>query len=525
MSDAAITHDVATEVTTTSGGFSATIFKNIIASLARVTAVSLVALVLPAYLIQHLSVQTYAAWVLIIQLGAYVSYLDLGIQTAVAKFVAEYDARRDWDGAGRHASAGFVLMLLAGLAGVGLTFFLAWRVPHLFKSMPANLYRDVRISLMLVGSSLSFSLVCAVYSAVFLGLQRYWVPTTITIINRISFAGVVLAVVALRGSLVAMGLGVAIVNVVAGFMQVMAWHRKASYVRMSLGLVKYGVLKNVARFCSLQSIWTTAMLCISGLDIAIVGHYDYLQTAYYSIATMPTQLRIADHVFDAGAIDACILRHEHTPLIVGDGRFPYKNYPLHGGNPACYGFTSDDLRLHSPAALGRSRLRASQSQIPSNSRVSEYYSQFVRAVRNHDFCHRQTGSSHCDRCVRSSGESGQQPLPSQPFRRRGRSDRNAAGFLRECVPAFCDYHAPTRQTLAVSRSRLFVKGLLHPAIIALPSLVLVAFWQSPMMLGAPVVTVWGLSTLILAWFGALNGEERRSLLRLRGKWRLLLIKA
>src|SRR4029077_19022547 len=140
-----------------------------------------------------LPVTTYAAWVLILQLGAYVSYLDLGIQTGVSKFVAEYEARGDERGAGRHASAGLALMLLAGILGVALTLVLAWQVPRLFSAMPANLYRDVRTSVMLVGSSLSFGLVCAVYSAVFLGLQRYWIPMTLAIVNRASFAAIVLA--------------------------------------------------------------------------------------------------------------------------------------------------------------------------------------------------------------------------------------------------------------------------------------------------------------------------------------------
>ena len=49
-----------------SRGFVATISKNIVASLARVFAVSLIALVLPAYLTHHLPVTTYAAWVLIL---------------------------------------------------------------------------------------------------------------------------------------------------------------------------------------------------------------------------------------------------------------------------------------------------------------------------------------------------------------------------------------------------------------------------------------------------------------------------
>ena len=70
-------------------GLAATLSTNIAASLLRVAAISLVALVLPSYLVHHLPVETYAAWILILQLGAYVSYLDLGIQTGISKFVAE----------------------------------------------------------------------------------------------------------------------------------------------------------------------------------------------------------------------------------------------------------------------------------------------------------------------------------------------------------------------------------------------------------------------------------------------------
>jgi hypothetical protein len=53
-------------------GLAAVVFRNIGANLARVAVVSAVAILLPPYLTHHLSVKEYAAWVLIIQLGAYV---------------------------------------------------------------------------------------------------------------------------------------------------------------------------------------------------------------------------------------------------------------------------------------------------------------------------------------------------------------------------------------------------------------------------------------------------------------------
>jgi O-antigen/teichoic acid export membrane protein len=171
-----------------------------------------------------------------------------------------------------------------------------------------------------VGSSLSFGLVFAVYSAVFLGLQRYWIPTTLTIVNRASFVAVVIAVVALHGNLVAMALAVAAVNVATGILQVAAWWKKASHVRLSIGLFDFRVLKRVARFCSLQSIWTMGMLCVTGLDITIVGHCDYGQTAYYAIATLPTNfmLLIVSSMLGPLMPASSAMSTREPPAVMGD---------------------------------------------------------------------------------------------------------------------------------------------------------------------------------------------------------------
>src|SRR5215469_11045824 len=271
-----------------SPGLSTVVFRNISANLARAAAVAAVAILLPSYLTHHLPVKVYAAWVLIIQLGAYVSYFDLGIQTSVSKFVAEEDSKGEPIDAGRYASAGLGLMLMAGALGAALIVGLAWQIPRLFSAMPAQLFPEVRLSLILVGFSLCFGLVCSVYSAVFLGLQRYWIPTLITIFNRLAFAAAIFLAVWTGGSLEIMALAAALVNVAAGLLQVLAWRKRLGHVPVSLSLLDFGILKKVVGYCSLQSVSTLAMFLITGLDIVIVGHFDYIETAYYSIATLPT---------------------------------------------------------------------------------------------------------------------------------------------------------------------------------------------------------------------------------------------
>jgi O-antigen/teichoic acid export membrane protein len=504
------------EESKTSAGFAATISRNIVASLARVVAVSLIALVLPAYLTHHLPVTTYAAWVLILQLGAYVSYLDLGIQTGVSKFVAEYNARGDQTGAGHHASAGLALMIFAGTLGLACTLILAWQVPRLFSRMPSNLYPDVRISVALVGFSLSLGLICAVYSAVFLGLQRYGIPMTISIVNRASFALVVLAVVALHGSLAAMGLAVALVNTATGLLQVVAWRRKASHIRISTRLVNFHVLNVVARYCSLQSIWTVAMLCVTGLDVAIVGHFDYVQTAYYSIATLPTSFALAiigsmmgplmpassamsthRSAVEMGDLLARITRYSTVILLLTGLPLMVCGFPL--------------LRLWVGPAYALHTLKYLRILVLANviRNLCAPYATMIAATG-------RQGAATTTAISEAVVNLGSSIYLASRFGAIGVALGTLLGSFVSVALHFAITMHFTHGTLAISRLRLFLTGFLQPGIIAIPSLLLLPLWWSPdhLQLAPGPAIVWGLGTLALAWCLGLSREERSGLMAL-----------
>jgi O-antigen/teichoic acid export membrane protein len=509
------------------GAFASTIFSNIMANLARVAAVSLVTLLLPAYLTHRLPVAAYAAWVLILQLGAYVSYLDLGIQTGVSKFVAEYDALGDHVAAGRHASAGFALMILAGTLGLGLTGLLAWQVPRLFSTMPANLYHEVRIGLVLVGSSLSFGLVCAVYSAVFLGLQRYWIPTTVTIINRASFVAVVIAVVALHGNLAAMGLAVAVVNVATGILQVAAWWKKASHVPLSFGLVDFRVLKGVTRFCSLQSIWTIGMLCVTGLDITIVGHYDYGQTAYYAIATLPTNfmLLIVSSMLGPLMPASSAMSTRESPATMGDFLARITRYStvvmLLTGLPLMVcGFPI--LRLWVGAEYAKHTLMYLQILVAANiiRNLCAPYATMISATGQQAAA---TATAICEAAVNL----GSSIYLASRYGAIGVALGTLIGSFVSVGLHFVITMHLTRATLLISRARFFRDGLLHPAIVMVPSLLIYLLWRGnqSLILEPGVVFAWGLSTLMIAWFGVLGNTERSDVMQLIGRCRMLLARS
>ena len=496
-------------------GLAAVVFRNIGANLARVAVVSAVAILLPSYLTHHLSVKVYAAWVLIIQLGAYVSYFDLGIQTGISKFVAEHDAKGEYLEVGRYASAGLGLMILTGILGCALTLGLAWQIPKLFSAMPANLFPQVRIGLILVGISMSFGLVCSVYSAVFLGLQRYWIPTVITIFSRVLFATAILVAVWAGGNLEIMGLAAALVNILAGLVQVLAWRKRASHVSVSLSLLDFEILKNVARYCSLQSISTIAMFFVTGLDIVIVGHFDYLQTAYYSLATLPTSfLLVIIYSFLGPLMPASsALSTRFSPSQMGDLLVKITRYNtiallLVGLPLVVFGFpilrlwVGSEYALHTIAYL---RILVLANMVRN---LCAPYATIITATGSQ----KSVVAAAVSEALVNLGSS---LYFAWHFGAIGVAMGTVLGSFVSVSVHFAVSMRLTRPVISVSRRRLFLRGILGPSIICLPSALLVSRWWSAtnLHLTSGVSMFLVLCTVIPAYF-YLSREERQNFSRL-----------
>jgi O-antigen/teichoic acid export membrane protein len=497
-------------------GLAATFTRNSILSVGRVFVSAIIAFILPSYLTHKLSVTTYAAWVLILQVSAYVGYLEFGIQTGISKYVAEYEAKNDTAGSSMRASSGLALMLIAAVSGIVLTLILAWQVPQLFNEMPASLYRDVRFSIAFVGVSLSFGLFCSTFSSIFFGLQRYAVPMMISTLNRILYTASVLAAVALHESLATMGALVAVVNIVTGALQFEAWRRLAKKVRLSLSGLDLMVVKQMLAYCSTLAIWSAGMLCISGLDVTIVGKYDFGETAFYAIAVLPTTFMsaimgaaIAPLIPTASGLSVHRSPHQMGVVLSRATRYASllllaSGLPLLVGGywvlrfwvGAAYAMhTIGYLRILVLANILRNMCMPYASMlVATNSQKIAIAGVIAEATVN------VTCSIYLAQHMGAIGV--------------------AYGTLLGSVVSVAAHFALnmryTKAKFAVSRVRLFLTGLARPCAIAIPSLILVRLWwsKSAPTFGWQVGLAWGLCTLLLTWFAALNAAERAALVRL-----------
>jgi O-antigen/teichoic acid export membrane protein len=290
-------------------------------NLIRVLLSMLVSLVLPPFLVHHMAASEYSAWVLILQLSAYVNLLDFGLQTAIGKYVAEYDAGGHRDTSHSLVSTSFTLLALAATVACAAVAGLALSVPKLFHQMPASLVPEVRIALLAVGLSSAFALPFGTFLSTFTGLQQYFFPTAVSIFARIGSAAALVALLLMHCSLVQLALVMAAFNVVTAAVQFLGWQRLLKQrVNFSFFFFDRGSAVKLAKYGGVLSLWSLATLFISGLDIVIIGHYRYADTGFYAIANGPANFMLALVSSAFGPLVPAVssMQSSATPIRIGN---------------------------------------------------------------------------------------------------------------------------------------------------------------------------------------------------------------
>jgi O-antigen/teichoic acid export membrane protein len=264
------------------------VLKNAVANLVRGSASAVVALLLPPFLTRSMSADAFGAWSLVLQLSAYVGYLDFGIQTAISRFVAHSTERQDAEHRDRMVSTALACLAASGaLALFGLSL-LAVFLPRLFPHLPGSLIFDVRMALVLVGGSLSVGLPSSVFAGIFVGLQRNEVPAAIIGGSRLLSAALVVLVVHNGGGIALMAMVVAAVNLGSYLVQYISYRRVAAGLvpRMDMALkhVSKAAALELFDYCFSLTVWGLGLLLVTGLDLTIVGMYRFNEVGYYAVA-------------------------------------------------------------------------------------------------------------------------------------------------------------------------------------------------------------------------------------------------
>ena len=254
----------------------------------RLLAVAAVALLLPAYLARHLQRDTFNIWVLVIQVGSFVSFLEIGIQTAVSKFVAEHHAADDLHEASMVLTNAAAILAAAGLTGLVAMGAISFDLHRFWPGVSYQLLRPAQMGVLLYGGSLALSLPASAFAGVFLGLQRNFPVMLLQSLGKIVFALLVVLSVATHAPLIATIALAGIATLLTAAAQVLITRTMVPHIYFAAAYLSRTVARTILTYCSFLSIWSVSMLFISGLDTTLVAHFEFAATASYAITAALT---------------------------------------------------------------------------------------------------------------------------------------------------------------------------------------------------------------------------------------------
>jgi O-antigen/teichoic acid export membrane protein len=246
---------------------------------------AILTIALPPILVRLMPVETFGAWVFCLQVAGYMNILGLGLQAVVSKMVAVAVALGNTAGRDAALSTAVLMLLLAGLIGMGGMVLFSICLSGFFPSAEADLILDMQQALLLLGASFALMLPSTAFNGLFIGIERnlyYAIPAILTKI--ITFAVVILAWF-YNQTLAAMGLGWFGATAAGTAILVIFWLKYVPNRQISIRLVSRAAAAELVRDALGLTVWNIAMLLVSGAHLLIVARVAHKDVGIYAIAS------------------------------------------------------------------------------------------------------------------------------------------------------------------------------------------------------------------------------------------------
>jgi O-antigen/teichoic acid export membrane protein len=239
---------------------------------------------LAPFIIHRLGNVAYGVWVLAIGVVAYLGLLDLGMQSAVLRFVSKGHTQNDHQGASEALSAALWVRLQISALILLLSVGLAAVFPLIFK-VPAELAGDARKAILLTGVKMAITMSIGVVAGVLSALNRYDLQNYLSMVQTAVRVIGVVAVLRTGHGIVAIAVCELIAVLIYNALLVWVAHRLYPQLQILLNKPKRETLKRIWTYSSYAFLTTVAVQLIYQTDNIVVGAFvSVTAVTYYAIA-------------------------------------------------------------------------------------------------------------------------------------------------------------------------------------------------------------------------------------------------
>jgi len=238
---------------------------------------------LAPFVIRHLGTTAYGIWILAVSTVSYLNLLDLGLRSAIIRFVSKAQAQNNLGEAKNVVSATLWIRSLLAAGVAVLSIGLAFAFPHLFK-VPPDLERAGQITVLLCALGVAVTLVSGVFGAVLAAIHRFDLLSAVTMMQTVARAGGVILILRSGRGLVALAYWELAIITIAGLTTVGIALKLFPACRVRVAKPKIETLKMIWSYSFITFVWIIAVQIIINTDNLVVGAFLSVGlVAFYSI--------------------------------------------------------------------------------------------------------------------------------------------------------------------------------------------------------------------------------------------------
>ncbi len=246
-----------------------------------------IAFFLSPYLVHTLGDTGYGVWSIIASLTAYMSLLDLGVTSAVAKYVSEHRAKNEGKSANEILASAVAILLVVAIALVAVSPLIASFISRTYDFDES--YAPI-VSTLIVISAIDMALfvLSGVLIGAVSGLQRYDVLNIIRIFIALLKAILFYVLLTKGYGLVGMAAAALFTNVLAAIIMYVFLRRKHAEMSFSFQHANLGTSKKIVAFSKFTFITMVAGQIIYYSDAFVIGFF--MSAAFITYYSIPWSL-------------------------------------------------------------------------------------------------------------------------------------------------------------------------------------------------------------------------------------------
>lgn len=230
----------------------------------------LIGFFLMPYIIATVGESQYGAWVFINAVAGYAGLVYAGFGATICRYVSDLSAKKEWTRLNQFVSSIQSVYFVGAMIAILVTLLFAWLAGNL-QNWEAVSIQEVRISILIVGSTIGVGMIGSVYGGVLIGVQRLDIKHAIDVLGGI--IRLVLTVICLKEQygLITLGLIFLSVTILDNLISAVMAYRVLPMLSVAPWHTRKDVLKECFGFSAYSAIAMVAESLIFFTDTVLIG--------------------------------------------------------------------------------------------------------------------------------------------------------------------------------------------------------------------------------------------------------------